>query len=508
MSSITLSMIVKNEEKYLEGCLESVKEVVEEIVIVDTGSTDRTIEIAKKYGAKIYSYAWQNDFSEARNFALSKSTCDWILYLDADERLEMNSIKEVKKLTSSKNNTAFYCTIKSVDKENGRDNSILYPRLFSNDNRIKFTGKVHEQIIPSIKEYNINLRHSNVEIIHLGYNISLEDKKQKAKRNLNLLLEEYKENKSAYYEYHLGVTYQILEDDDNAIKYFELACAGNELIKNLRAQSYSSLALIYQNQHNIEEAEKHIKKSLQLDNQQSFANLLASKIHFRKGDYNLAAEECRHALRLHKKPSGRNVENWQSIFVEPEEIICFGITIALQSNNAENYQSYTRELFKLYVGIYGAKSTMVAMVNKVFAGQSLVSSEVELLIGLINDYNKNVFLLLLENCSDKKSVLHVAEKLNSMCPNDIENKKFLAKTYDAAGDLTNATLIMEDVEKEIDSDPSIYFYLISFYVKQGLLQKLNYPLQQLENKYSHIVEVKTRLDLIKQKLNLVLEKQN
>ena len=95
MSKITLSMIVKNEERYLRECLESVKDIVSEIVIVDTGSTDSTIKIAKDYGAKLYSFGWINDFSAARNFALSKSTGDWILYLDADERLSENSKNEL-----------------------------------------------------------------------------------------------------------------------------------------------------------------------------------------------------------------------------------------------------------------------------------------------------------------------------------------------------------------------------------------------------------------------------
>ena len=101
MSTLTLSMIVKNEEKYLRDCLESVKNIVNEIVIVDTGSTDKTKDIAKNYNAKIIELEWQNDFSFARNIALKNSTCDWILYLDADERLNENSLNEIKKLTET-----------------------------------------------------------------------------------------------------------------------------------------------------------------------------------------------------------------------------------------------------------------------------------------------------------------------------------------------------------------------------------------------------------------------
>ncbi|MDZ7260791.1 MAG: glycosyltransferase family 2 protein [candidate division KSB1 bacterium] len=82
--SLSLCMIVKNEEHYLAGCLESVKDLVDEMVIVDTGSQDRTKEIAAHYGARLFDYTWDDNFSEARNESLRQATGDWILYLDAD----------------------------------------------------------------------------------------------------------------------------------------------------------------------------------------------------------------------------------------------------------------------------------------------------------------------------------------------------------------------------------------------------------------------------------------
>ena len=87
MSTITLAMIVRNEAHYLAACLDSVKDHVDEIVIVDTGSTDHTLHIAAGYTDKIYPFPWQGNFSEARNYAIGQSTGEWILSLDADERL-------------------------------------------------------------------------------------------------------------------------------------------------------------------------------------------------------------------------------------------------------------------------------------------------------------------------------------------------------------------------------------------------------------------------------------
>lgn len=171
MVSLTLSMIVKNEEKYLRKCLDSVKDVVDEIVIVDTGSTDSTIEIAKSFGAKVYNFEWINDFSAARNFALHNSTGNYILYLDADERLDEHSIPEIKRLVASKQKSAYYCTVKSYDTEGGRDHSMRYTRIFANLKGLAFTGKVHEQITPSLLENGFKLIQTKVLIHHLGYDV-------------------------------------------------------------------------------------------------------------------------------------------------------------------------------------------------------------------------------------------------------------------------------------------------------------------------------------------------
>ena len=91
--NLSVCLIVKNEEQYLFDCLSSVKDIADEIILVDTGSTDSSIEIAGKFTAKVFNFEWVNDFSAARNYAISKAEGDWILYLDADERISPQSLK-------------------------------------------------------------------------------------------------------------------------------------------------------------------------------------------------------------------------------------------------------------------------------------------------------------------------------------------------------------------------------------------------------------------------------
>ena len=105
MSTISLCMIVKDEEKVIERCLNTVVDIVDEIIIVDTGSQDSTKEKVKKYKADIYDFPWKDDFAEARNFAFSKARMDYILWLDADDVLEKEDQEKLKLLKENLNNT-------------------------------------------------------------------------------------------------------------------------------------------------------------------------------------------------------------------------------------------------------------------------------------------------------------------------------------------------------------------------------------------------------------------
>src|SRR3989338_5500840 len=100
--TISLCMIVKNEEKYLEQCLNSVKDIADETIIVDTGSTDKTKEIAKKFKARVFDFKWSDDFSEARNESLKHATKEWILVLDADEIIDKNGLEKIKEAIEHK----------------------------------------------------------------------------------------------------------------------------------------------------------------------------------------------------------------------------------------------------------------------------------------------------------------------------------------------------------------------------------------------------------------------
>jgi glycosyltransferase involved in cell wall biosynthesis len=214
-------MIVCNEERSLEGCLDSVRHIVDEIVIVDTGSTDQTKEIARKFNAKVFDFPWTNDFSSARNEALKHSLGKWIIYIDADERLRSTNKSQVRDLLSDPSKVAF--TVK-FHPHSGYTAYNEY-RIFRNDLRIRFKGVFHETIIPSISvvaaEDHLKIGASNLIIDHIGYD---GDQRQKHQRNLPLLRRQLElEPKKVYCWWHLGVVLKELEDEEGAEEAWENA---------------------------------------------------------------------------------------------------------------------------------------------------------------------------------------------------------------------------------------------------------------------------------------------
>ena len=259
---ISVCMIVKNEEKMLEGCLESVKNIADEIIIVDTGSTDSTVEIAIKYNARIFYFAWIDDFSAARNESIKYATAKWILYLDADERLTEIGQNQIRNLVSTANSDigGYFCTIESdhskldgsAEKHRGG-----YPRLFRNLGfpNIKFMGRVHEQISPSIIAAKKIILASDIIIEHLGYNLPHEDMEKKVKRNYNMLLAHINEEPTnGYAWFQLGQTLGqmgMATEAENATR-FAIEC-GN-LSDSVYASAAATLAQFTGRKKNFAEA--------------------------------------------------------------------------------------------------------------------------------------------------------------------------------------------------------------------------------------------------------------
>jgi len=182
--SISACMIVKNEEELLPQCLESIKDVVHEIILVDTGSTDRTIEIAGSYGAKVYHHPWENDFSKHRNQSISYATSDWIFIIDADEEISLESRAQLRQTISNVPPDVSYLYFRVEDKNaGGRVMSVMHsPRMFRNRMGFKYKNFIHNEL--ELKGHGDT---SNLVLFHHGYHLSPEKMKAKFERTTQLL---------------------------------------------------------------------------------------------------------------------------------------------------------------------------------------------------------------------------------------------------------------------------------------------------------------------------------
>ncbi|MEW6726087.1 MAG: glycosyltransferase [Bacillota bacterium] len=223
MSTDTLSlcMIARNEADNIGRAIRSVKDFVDEIVVVDTGSTDNTPEVARSLGAKVVREQWRNDFSAARNASLEHATGDWIFYLDCDEELVRKSGSELRKVIRDSRYQAYFVLISNVT---GAGVELTFPsiRLFRNRKEFRFTGKIHEQIAGAIIDAGGQncIGHTQIAILHHGYNAGAANIQAKIQRNLAILGTYPEEQRDGFFFYNLGTEYLRLGDKREALEFY------------------------------------------------------------------------------------------------------------------------------------------------------------------------------------------------------------------------------------------------------------------------------------------------
>lgn len=264
---LSIAMIVKNEEKNLDRTLEALidlKDKLEyEIIIVDTGSTDRTMDIARKYTKRVYEHEWSGSFSKMRNISLSYCTGDWILVLDADEVLE--NPEELVNFFESEKSELFNSATVNIRNYDGNDkrtsSEASLVRLFRNVKEFKYSGRVHEQptkILPRA--------HSNVSFLHYGYTSDdYELMNYKFERNKKLLEEELKTAKGEYKIYvlfQLSKSYSMANKKEESFRYIKMAYDLETKRKDNKMHTY-----VYHWYANILFNRKEYKKTVEVCNE-------------------------------------------------------------------------------------------------------------------------------------------------------------------------------------------------------------------------------------------------
>ena len=262
---ISACYIVKNEEKTLLRSIESLKNAVDEIIVVDTGSTDKTIEIAKSYGAKIIDTKWEDDFSAPRNLAIENASGDWIIFLDADEFFAFPD-KVRPAIEKLSNETTIIIPRINIDADNNnkeinRNNDL---RIFRNVDYLRYRGMIHENL-ENIDSGELSYVYSgdDLAIYHTGYSATLHE--EKYRRNLRIL-----ELEIEHYGYRIqqdmsfASCYLGLGDYENALTYAKRAAKNYKaIITNPEAPFVHALKAMYELKYPTEECLKFLDEAIQ-----------------------------------------------------------------------------------------------------------------------------------------------------------------------------------------------------------------------------------------------------
>ncbi len=277
---ISLCMITKNEEDFLAQCLESVKNLVYEIIVVDTGSIDRTKEVAKTFGAKVFDFKWINDFSSARNESLKHATGDFVLILDGDEVISKEDFNIIKTLCEKHKNEliGFSLIQRNYTNDGSRegfvfgkeDNSIegkdylgwsesKIVRLFSNNKKITFRGEIHELVEHSIKDNNGQIIHTNIPIHHYKEKKDNKSQEQKIKMYKEICENKIKNNPKNAIAYHeLAAVYRVMKNYEKAATNYKEAIK----LQNKFPEAKYGLGIVYNELQKYEKAIDYFNQAI------------------------------------------------------------------------------------------------------------------------------------------------------------------------------------------------------------------------------------------------------
>ncbi len=279
---LSLCMIVKDEESTLADCLKSVRAIVDEIVVVDTGSSDSTVQVANQFGARVIPHVWKEDFAEARNISLDAATGNWIIVLDADEEMDEISRGAIDGLLESNPADGYEVTIRNElprsDVATYEESRIV--RLFRNRREYRYRKSIHEQIRMSIESGGGRIAPSSLVIVHHGYaRREVQSGVDRSARNLNMLRKALKDSpEDPYLHFQIGSTLMSIGKRDEARMEFDsvLELDYGSLGPAVLDKFYMKISQLALENNEYDRALKFAGESLRYNGQNSISEYVAA----------------------------------------------------------------------------------------------------------------------------------------------------------------------------------------------------------------------------------------
>ncbi len=310
---LSVCMIVKNEEKMLGKTLPGLSKYGDEIILVDTGSSDGTIRVAEKFGAKVYYFSWINDFSAARNESLKVATGDWILWIDADEFIRGEDLKILKAiLTDSSENahalTLYESKLDKCEKKSGYQRV----KVFRNGLGYHFVRPINEQLVDE-KGNAVSGKEIPVCIYHWGKNLEEERMDEKRKRYVKLYSQGLKKNpKDAYLHFLLAHNLKELKRNEEALEHYSQACKLSS-DKAIILESLEKIGDLFLKMKKLSEAAKVAEELLKIDPQNIPARNIFASIYLVLGKIDTSIEILTEILKMKIESQVENLYQTQAM---------------------------------------------------------------------------------------------------------------------------------------------------------------------------------------------------
>lgn len=325
--TVSLCMIVKDEEDCLLAAIQSVRDLTDEIVVIDTGSTDNTPQLALAAGARLFHLPWSEDFSVARNFALKQASSNWILVLDADEVLESVNPETFYKLLNNNQIEGYYLDIRNIlDPVLGESHDQVV-RLFRNNPDYQFEGAIHEQVAPSIMRANNGngLASASLSLNHYGYINDCLQAKEKFSRNSGIIIKELmRAPNNPFLLFSLGLEYYQQDSINEGLKHLTKALthmSGNE---GYFEDVLLSIALGYLRLEETIKLTDFLSQALRMYPDQLNFLFFRGVTYLSQTDYRKAAEDFNHLLELLESKASASNPN------SPESLVHDYLTLTLK----------------------------------------------------------------------------------------------------------------------------------------------------------------------------------
>ncbi|MGC4044863.1 MAG: glycosyltransferase [Armatimonas sp.] len=244
--ALSLCMIARDEEARIGACLESIRPFVDEMILVDTGSTDRTKEIALECGARVFEFPWVDSFAEARNQSLAQARGEWIFWMDADDVIPEECGRQLRELIEKhpQKDAAYQVQVKIPPGEGEWSETVVdHVKLFPNAPDIRFEFRIHEQVLPSLRRRGIQVLPSDLYVVHQHYDRSVGGQQKKRLRDFGLLERDLKEHpEHPFILFNLGMTHLFATKEfEAAAQYLERCLSRSHPQDSIVCKAYALL---------------------------------------------------------------------------------------------------------------------------------------------------------------------------------------------------------------------------------------------------------------------------